>query len=110
MHIFYKRAGFFRLPTKLNNRGVEMVKLYNAYNGTDVPLTEKGYHSIGRSTGILSNLSKPDNFEKFCRDKKEFILKLISDNENFVDKIVQFCKEEANPSDIVKNYLLSIGN
>jgi hypothetical protein len=49
---------------QMNSRQMFMVRLANQVLGTQIPETEQGYNQLGRSQGIVNELSKPNGWAR----------------------------------------------
>jgi hypothetical protein len=65
----------------LNQRQAYMIQLLNKVTGVSIPVTPEGYNQVGRSNGIMAELSKPayvgrvlasEDFQAAIRNNPDF--------------------------------------
>jgi hypothetical protein len=58
---------------QLGKRASAMIEWYNYCFKQNIPITEEGYNSIGRSNGIIKSISgDPKAFYEFCNKQNNF--------------------------------------
>lgn len=66
----------------LNNRQIQMIEFLNTIANSNVPLTTQGYDQVGRSDGILKELSKPHYLNMLLQNEyfRPYLLAVMQQN------------------------------